>query len=392
MKILFLTYDIPYPLDAGGKIRAYHLIKQLSRKHKITLFSYYRRKIQLRYLTEIKKYCQKIRVFQRMLVFSFNHIAAALLHPNLTAHIAHYYHQNLNNELKKELENGAYDIVHFESFYTSHLIDKYPVKQVLGTENIEWRVFMEHARQQPLILKALFQFEAGRTKQYEEKSWKKADAVLASSKENAEEIEKVIGKKCYLVPNGIDLEYFQFKKQRTDNKEQKILFVGNFKYIQNQDAVLVLIKKVFPLIKKEVENAKLLIIGRNPTRKIKNLADKDVFIDDKVEDIREAYYQADVLAAPIRAGSGTKFKILEAMASGVAVVTTAAGSEGIEGQDGKEFLIREKPEELAKAAVELLERKDLRNKLTINARKLVEEKYSWEKIVKELEKAYYTIR
>jgi len=423
MKILFLTYDIPYPLDAGGKIRAYHLIKQLSDKHSITLFSYYREQEQLRYMSELEKYCQKIRTFKRMPVFSLRHILATLSHPNLTAHITHYCHKKLYNELEKELKSSSYDVLHFESFFTSHLLGKYSVLQVLGSENIEWKVFLEHAKRQrlPLVREAMI-LESFRTRRFEEKTFRKANICLAVSKENVEEIERVTGKKCYLIPNGVDPDYFKFNQltiqcrrksrvpkslddssfsriRRTCSIETSapsnrptILFVGNFKYIQNQDAALFLVKEIFPLIKKEIKNAKLLIVGRNPTRKIKNSADKDVFIDDKVEDIREPYCQADALVAPIRAGSGTKFKILEAMASGVPVVTTAVGSEGIEGQDGKEFLIREKSEDLAKAAIELLKRKDLKNKLIFNARRLVEEKYSWEKIVKELDKVYQSIK
>lgn len=152
--------------------------------------------------------------------------------------------------------------------------------------------------------------------------------------------------------------------------------------------MLVLVKEIFPLIKKEIKNAKLLIVGRNPTKEIRNLTTKDVFIDDQLEDIREAYHQAGVLVAPIRVGSGTKFKILEAMASGVAVVTTKKGIEGIEANNGEDVLVRESAENLAGAVIELVRNEGLRHKLTINARKLIEEKYNWKKIVQKLEKVY----
>jgi len=394
MKILFVTYDIPYPLDTGGKIRAYHLIKQLSRGHQITLFSYYRKKSQLDYLPELKKYCQKICSFQRMPVFSFKHLTTTLLHPSLTAHIAHYYHPEIKIHLREEIGRGNYDLLHFESFFTSYLLNDWGLPQILGTENIEWRVFLEHAKKQkiPLLREAMI-FESLRTRWFEEKTWRKANVCLAVSQENANEIEKVTGKKCYLIPNGIDLDYFEFNKitKQQDNKIT-ILFVGNFKYIQNQDAATVLAKNIFPLIKKEIKNAKLLIVGRHPTKEIKNLNSKDILVDDQIKEIKEAYWQADLLLAPIRAGSGTKFKILEAMACGLPVITTPLGIEGIKAQDKKEVLIRESVDNLAKAAIQLINNKNLKIELIFEARKLVEREYSWEKIGKKLEKVYQTIR
>ena len=388
MRILFFTYDIPYPLDSGGKIRAFYLIKGLAKKHQVTLFSFYRKKEQLRYLKEIKQFCHKTRLFKRRKLFSPANLACL---PFFPFQAALYYSPDIKMELIKELRKEEYQLIHFESFYTSMYLDKrLDIPQILGTENIEWRVYFDYAkkRKAPFVREAMI-FEVFRMRRFEERFWKKADICLAVSKENALEIEKVAGKKCYLVPNGVDLEHFRLNKiSRSQDNKITILFVGNFKYIQNQDAVLVLVKEIFPLIKKEIKNAKLLIVGKNPSRGIKNLQDKDILIEDRVEDIRKAYLKANVLLAPIRAGSGTKFKILEAMASGVPVVTTTVGSEGIEGQDGQELIIREKSEDLAKAAIELLENKDSRDKLTFNARKLVAEKYTWEKTNKELEKVY----
>ena len=399
MKILFFTYDIPYPLDSGGKIRAFYLIKRLAKKHQVTLFSFYRKKEQLKHLKEIEQFCHKIRLFKRRKLFSPANLAYL---PFFPFQAALYYSPDIKMELVKELRKEKYQLIHFESFYTSMYIDKrFDIPQILGTENIEWRVYFDYAkkRKAPFVREAMV-FEVFRMRRFEEGFWKKADICLAVSKENALEIEKVTGKKCYLVPNGVDLEYFKSNHltiqppacRQAGSNHPTILFVGNFKYIQNQDAVLVLVKEIFPLIKKEIKNAKLLIVGRNPTKEIRNLTTKDVFIDDQLEDIREAYHQAGVLVAPIRVGSGTKFKILEAMASRVAVVTTKKGIEGIEANNEEDVLVRESAESLAGAVIELVRNKGLRHKLTINARKLVEKKYDWEEIVKKLEKAYKSIK
>ena len=404
MKILFFTYDFPYPLDSGGKIRAYYLIKGLAKRHQVDLFSFYREEKQLKHLKKIKKFCRQVKLFKRRRLFSPANLGFLSFLPFPAAL---YYSPQIKKELSRAFQKEKYQFIHFESFYTSIYIDKeLNIPQILGTENIEWKVYLDYAKQQPPFIREAMIFEAFRMRRFEEGSWQKADICLAVSDENKQEIERSTKKKCFLVPNGVDFDYFKFNhltiqsRRKVEDPRHKmsgpsnyptILFVGNFKYIQNQDAGLVLVKKIFPIIKKEIKSAKILLVGKNPPKKIRNLVTESVILDSQLEDIRDAYFQADVLLAPIRAGSGTKFKILEAMASGVPVVTTKVGSEGIEGQDGQEFIIREKSEDLAKAVIELLENKDLKNKLILKARKLVEEKYSWEKINKELEKVYQSI-
>ena len=386
MKILFFTYDFPYLLDSGGKIRAYHLIKGLAKRHQVDLFSFYRKEKQLKHLKKIEKLCRQVKLFKRRKLFSPANLG---FWPFLPFPAALYYSPQIKKELLKTSKKEKYQFIHFESFYTSIYLDKeLNVSQVLGTENIEWKVYFDYAKQQSPFIREAMIFEAFRMRRFEKRSWQKADICLAVSDENKQEIEKTTGKKCYLIPNGIDLEYFQFKKQETDNKEQKILFVGNFKYIQNQDAVLVLVKKIFPIIKKEIKNVKILIVGKNPPKKIKNLIAEDIILDSQLEDIREAYFQADVLLAPIRAGSGTKFKILEAMASGVPVVTTKVGAEGIKGKDGAHFLIRRDSKDLAQAVIKIIKEKQLAQRLIKKARTLVMEKYSWDQITKRLGEVY----
>lgn len=388
MKILFLTYDLPYPLDQGGKIRAYHLLKNLAKKHQITLFSFIRRPEQRKEKQALTPFCQKIALFPRMKVFSPAHFLTAL-RPNLPFPAALYWSAELKHRLRTEVQTGDYDLIHFESFYTSLYLDsEIKTPQVLGTENIEWRVYQDYALNQKL---ALFKYpmllESRRVKSFEEKTWRKADLCLAVSQENSQEISQVSGKKVPLVPNGVDLDFFRF--QPAVNRQAKtILFVGNFSYIQNQDAVRFLVKEIFPFIKKKEKKTRLLIVGRNPTPEIKKYASPDIEIKSDVADIREAYAQADLLLAPIRAGSGTKFKILEAMASGVPVITTSLGMEGIKGKKGQAVIIADDPLKLAQETISLLTDSRRRRRLVQAGRRLVVSGYTWQKITHQLEKVY----
>lgn len=382
MKILFLTYDLPYPLDQGGKIRAYHLIKNLSQHHQLTLFSFYRQEKQRRYLRHLEQFCQKIILFKRMKAFSMRHFLTAC-QPKLPFPIALYWSSELKEELKREIASGGYDLIHFESFYTSLYLDQtLSTPQILGTENIEWQVYQQYASQQKLG--PLLSLEIWRTRKFEEKTWRQADACLAVSPENKKEIEKASGRKCYLVSNGVDLDFFSFWP-RQPQKPATILFVGNFKYIQNQDTARFLIYKVMPLLKRRLPNLKLLLVGRQPPKDLK------AYVKSDVEDIRQVYQKADLLLAPIRIGSGTKFKILEAMASGLPVITTKVGIEGIPARDTREVIIQDEPEGMAESAVSLLKNRYCYQQIVRMARKLVEENYDWKKIGCQLAKAYQQI-
>jgi len=389
MKILFLTYDLPFPLDQGGKIRAYYLLKNLSSRHQITLFSFIRKKEQKKYLSELQPFCQKIVLFQRIKAFSFSHFFFSLS-PQLCFPVALYWSAKLKKRLKEEVARNDYDLIHFESFYTSLYLDKkLKIPQILGTENIEWQIYRNYAlHQKNFLLKYPMILENLRIRQFERKTWRMADVCLAVSRENAQIIERVIQKKVPIIENGIDLDFFQYRPS-LKRKIKTLLFVGNFAYIQNQDAVWFLVKKIFPLIKKEVPFLRLLIVGRNPSLKIKNYAQiEGIEIKANLSDIRKAYSAADILVAPIRAGSGTKFKILEAMAAGLPVVTTTVGIEGIQAKNGTDVIVEDNPEKFAQAVIELLKNKRLFQKLSLHGRELVVKKYNWSKIVKKLESVY----
>jgi len=190
-----------------------------------------------------------------------------------------------------------------------------------------------------------------------------------------------------IVPNGIDVEYFNQKIVKTREKNT-ILFVGNFNWLQNREAVDVLVKEVWPLIKQANPAVKLWIVGRSPTDSIRSMASDDITISDDLDDIRLAYQKSTLLLAPIFGGGGTRYKILEAMASGLPVVTTHIGIEGIGAENGVHALVSDKASELANLAIEIFNNAKKAEKISIAAKKLVDENFSWTKISSKLEEIY----
>lgn len=389
MKILFVTYNLPYPLNSGGKVRAYNLIKELSREHEITLFSYYRDNSQLEYVDELRKYCANVHLFMRTKVFSLMHFVNTILHPGLTAHISHYYHQDLKQELVRELKSSNYDVLHLESFYTSHLLGDYGVCQVLGTENIEWKIYKSHSEIKPLITKIPLLLETYRTRLFERSTWKKADTILAVSASDSLQIRENTTKPIYVIPNGVDLDYFRYEHSVINRDVLKFLYVGDYAYIQNKDAIYWLLKDIYPAIRGEYPNSTLTIAGKNVPE---NLEKSDgVTIIRDVEDIREVYSDADILLAPLRISSGTQFKLLEAMATGVIVLTTPLGMEGLYAKSGRELILFKDESDVVSVINGLINSTIVADDMSKKARALVENEYGWNIIGDKLREVYFKL-
>lgn len=389
MKILMLTPYLPFPLISGGQTRSYNLIKNLSKKHDITLFSLIKDEEEKKHVHELKKYCKKVFVFRRSKTpWTFRNLFLTAFGPYPFLVI-----RNLAPDeriaVQKELENESYDIIHAETFYVMPHIPKTKVPILLVEQTIEYLVYKHYvAEQASFFAKIPFSIDVMKLRFWETHFWKQADRVVAMSESDRKEMLTLVKDlNIDIVPNGIDINYFS-EFPRNEFKDPKVLYVGNFKWIQNVEAVNILVNKVWPKIKKEVKKAKLWIVGMNITDKLKEYESKDIEILEALTDIREAYLKASVLVAPIKGPGGTRLKILEAMASALPVVTTTVGAEGLGVVNGKEVLISDNLSKVADYAVRILKDKKLSQNLGLYGRKFVKSKYTWGKSAEVLDNIY----
>jgi len=391
MRILIISSYLPYPLFSGGHVRLYNLIKELSRKHKITLVCEMRDYQTESDIKQIEKICERVITVPRKKQWSVENIIKTALSKYPFLLVGHTS-QEMKRHIVQLLNEQHYDLLHVETFYVFHNVPKTYLPIVLVEHNIEYLVYQRYAYTARFYLLPFLFLDIQKIKYWEKYFWKKATKLIAVS-----EYEKSIMKHpdVTVVPNGVDLTKFkiQSSKFKMNKKEKRILFMGDFKWIQNKKAAEKILKEIWPILRGKGEGGrgklKLWIVGKKIPEDLKILGDKDVIFDEKAPDETWKIYQkADVLLAPITVGGGTSYKILESMASGLPVVTTQLGIEGIGAKHMKEALIAENSEEQAKLVLEVLQDISLYEKIATNARKLIEEKYSWKEIAKTLDDVY----
>jgi len=386
MKILMLVPYLPNTATSGGQTRWYNIIKYLSKKHEITLFSLIKDGSEEKFIPELKKYCKKVRVFERPqkpwtlrnIILSFFGPFPLLVIRNLSL--------KERRAITNELANEKYDLIHAETFYVMPHLVRTDVPTILVEQTIWHGVYRHHVETKvPLLLRPFYMYDVFKVKYWEKHYWTKANKLVAVSEEDRSEMLKLIPKvNVDIIPNGVDTEYYALKKVAKKFPPRILYGVTNFEWLQNQEASEILLNRVWPRIKREFPNAKVWIVGREIPEWIKKLAEKDVSVEvtENIPDARDAYKSASIMVAPIKGAGGTRLKILEAMAAGLPIVSTTIGVAGLNITPGKEALIADTDEGLANEAVRLLTNTTLAQKIGSAGLKHVRVNFDWKVLVK----------
>lgn len=387
MKILMVVPLLPNTAMSGGQTRWFNIIKQLSKKHELTLVSFIKDDSEQRFIPDLEKYCKKVLIFRRPSspwTFRNLFLAATSLYPLL---VIRNWSPKAKSAIRKELEKGKYDVIHAEAFYVMpHLPKKPGVPSVLVEQTIEYQVYKHYVDNEvPWFLKPIYKYDVMKLKYWEQYFWKKADQLVAVSEDDKKIMQQLVpGLSIDIIPNGVDADQYAEYKAKRKSPPRVMYGVTNFEWLQNVEAVDILIDKVWPLINTKVKNAKLWIVGRKIPKRIVDLSNmrEDIEITESIPDAREAYSTATVMVAPIKGSGGTRLKILEAMAAGLPIVSTNIGVAGLNVEDGNQVLVSDTPKGLASKTIKLLSDKKLYKKISDNGQRFVKEHYDWKSIVK----------
>jgi polysaccharide biosynthesis protein PslH len=377
---------LPNISTSGGQTRWYNIIKYLSQSHDITLFSLIKDDSERKFIPELKKYCKKVEVFKRpkspwtarnLLLTAFT------WYPLL---VIRNYSLSEKKAIEEELKNNNYDLIHAETFYVMPHLPKTNVPSILVEQTIEYQVYMHYVLNEvPFFIKPFLMIDVLKLRFWEKYFWKKTDQLVAVSSEDKKIMQKLIkGIKVEIIPNGVDAKHYSRKKVIKKTPPRLFYGVTNFEWLQNVEAVNILLNKVMPLVRKKIPDAILWIAGRKVPQNLVNLALKDPHFEvtESIPDARDAYGAATVMVTPIKGSGGTRLKILEAMAAGLPVVSTSVGVAGLGLVNGKHALVSDTMQELAEKTAYLLTHPDKAKEIGEMGRKFVQKHYDWKAIVR----------
>ncbi len=395
MNILLVTYGSVYPPNGGSAIRNFNLIKHISKEHSVLLLS-------LLYFPPVagweslKEYCQVVDFVEKRPRRIREHIAATvrgcLARRPLATHL--FFWEELADKIRRIAETWRVDILQIEHSLLAPYVEAFPpglpVKKVLSLHDVgfvQYRRYLQMrigAAQRVLSLMKWAAFARRWAVRYAERF----DHCVVVSPEEQALLRKTNPRlRVSLVENGVDTQLCQPLDEAPSGN--LLLFVGSLMYPPNVDAVLFFCDSILPRIRRDVPDAKLLVVGHHaPSRVQKLAAREDVIVTGQVPDVRPYYQRAKLSVIPLRAGGGTRIKILEAMAYGRPVISTSLGCEGLDVVSGEHLLVADTPAAFSERVVEALKDKGLRERLSRTARALVESRYDWSTMAQRLLRMY----
>jgi glycosyltransferase involved in cell wall biosynthesis len=260
------------------------------------------------------------------------------------------------------------------------------VPVVLFQHNVEYLIWKRlSALERNPIKKLLFAIEWRKLRDKESEICSRADLTVAVSEEDRARLaEMAPAARTGAIPTGVDTAYFA--PAGRPQIPTRLVFSGSMDWHPNEDAVIYFGESILPKIREQVPGASFVIVGRNPTQKVRDAAERlGMIVTGTVDDVRPYLDEAAVYVVPLRAGSGTRMKIFEALGMAKPVVSTTVGAEGLGLSDQKEFIAADKPEDFAAAVVHLLHNEVRRHELGQAGRALVVERYSWPQVAREFE-------
>ena len=385
MRLLWVKVGGLWPINAGGRIRTFHILSEISRRHQVTLITTHGLGEDPRRLVAALPRCEVVSYPWVLAKRGGGRFALALLRSWLSPLPVDLYKTRvpaLRREVARRLTAGGIDLVvaDFLAAVPNAPLDG-EVPTVLFAHNVEHVIWQRLSDVEPRgWRRVLLGLEARKMLRYEAQACRRADLTIAVSDTDRRLLVAVAdGARIRAVPTGVDLTYFTPDGLR--ETPGRIVFTGAMDWYPNEDGMAHFIETILPLVRRDVPSATLAIVGRDPSRRLREVAAAfDVRVTGFVDDVRPHMMEAEVYVVPLRVGGGTRLKIFEALAMGKAVVSTAVGAEGLPLVSGEHFLRADDPAEFARAVASLLRDRNRRRALGAAGRRLVEERYSWAQV------------
>jgi len=389
--ILFLTTRFPYPSDDGGKIDTLTNIKILSRNYGVFLFYIGNKDGKEK---ELEKHINLQGLYNYTKDTKNDLIGIFInLFCKVPYTISKYHDYKIYKKIEEIIIEKNIDIVFIDhlhmAFYGKLIKEKFNgIKLILREHNVEYifwkRIFKEEKN---IIKKFIFWWQSLKMLNYEREITNIFDRCFMISPTDQLNLLKInLNAKTVAIPTAINIKKYQLS-QTSNTIPHSMIYVGNFSWLPNLQGLLWFLREVWPKIIEEFSDAKIFIVGKNPSDEIIRFKSKNVIVTGYVNDVKPWIAKAEIFLVPLFSGGGIRIKILEAMAMEKPVISTSVGAEGIGVSNMENIIISDNKENFVKSIKLLFNNKKIRDNLSKNSRKLIEEKYSFGVIEKALTQA-----
>jgi polysaccharide biosynthesis protein PslH len=398
MKLLWLNAGLLLPLDKGGKLRTWHLMRQLARRHDISFLSFADPSSSPADVRGMRDVASEVVTIPRTETAkgtaTFYTEAARYLVDRIPYAVAKYRSRAYREAIERLLARTPFDAVVCDFLVpVVNLPDKLPCRSIVFTHNVEaeiWRRHAESARNP--VSRLLLAQQWNRMLRFERAALSRFDLVLAVSETDRHTFGTLypgaVTAPVHVVQTGVDTTFFSPMNERTPARRAHLVFTGSMDWLPNEDGMEYFVHDILPLVRQHEPGATVSIIGRSPTPAVKRLADvPGIHVTGRVDDVRPHVAEGAVYVVPLRIGGGTRLKIFEAMAMSKAVVSTTIGAEGLPVTSGQNIVIADDPARFADAIVRLIRDDGMRRRIETEARRLVVEKYDWSAVARDFEEA-----
>ena len=398
MRILWLKSDLLVPLDKGGRLRTWHLMRHLARRHEISYLAFADSNTPPSALQAMADVASDVHTVGRddapKGTWRFAMGVALRLADPLPYAVGKYRSPEYARTIRSLLAAKPFDVVVCDFLCpVVNLPRRLPCYSVLFTHNVESEIWRRHTdTQRSFWMRVLYQQQYRRMLRFEARALARFDSVLAVSDADRETFARIypgaMRAPARVIPTGVDTSYFKPSGTPSDPGRRSIVFTGSMDWLPNEDAMLFFCGEILPIIRREEPGTTLSIVGRTPTPAVQRLAAQEgVTVTGRVDDVRPFLETASVFAVPLRIGGGTRLKIFEAMAMGKAVVSTTVGAEGLDVVSGTHLMTADDPRGFADAVIALFRNVERRRQFESAGRALVVGRYDWSAVAASLEDA-----
>jgi sugar transferase (PEP-CTERM/EpsH1 system associated) len=380
MRIGVLLSRVPYPLEKGDKLRAFHQIKELSRRHKIYLCAINVGKVNKEDIAKIAPYCEEIKIIHLNKFNILLNLLKGLFLSHLPLQVAYFFKKKAKQEVTNFFNEKQVEHIYCQLIRVSEYVkDIHATPKTLDYMDALSRGMERRIDKSSFYLKPFVKLETKRLKRYEHFIFSSFEHHTIISEQDQSLIVHPLNQEITIVRNGVDQHFFHPIEKE---KQYDLVFTGNMSYPPNVDGVCFLVEQILPLLP---ESINLAIVGATPSPRVQKLASQQVHVTGWVEDIRDYYASSRIFIAPMQIGTGLQNKLLEAMAMRMPCITSPLANNALRATNNKEIIIADSVEEYAQAILNLLDNKEKAQQIAENALRFISTNYDWQSSTAQLE-------